>query len=61
MDFVQQNVAQIFLLAFTFLGDGHTKRTHMLAVERFGDPGPYPVIVRIGSRHTDPGNRLQRG
>jgi hypothetical protein len=45
MNFVQQNVAQIFLLAFTFLGDGYTKGTHMLAVERFGDPSPYPVIV----------------
>jgi hypothetical protein len=61
MDFVQQNVAQIFLLAITFLGDGYTKGTQMLAVERFGDPSPCPVIVRIGNRHTDPGNRLQCG
>jgi hypothetical protein len=60
MDFVQQNVAQIFLLAFAFLGDGYTKGTHMLTVERFGDASAYPVIVRIGNRHPDPGNRLQR-
>ena len=59
MDFVQQNVAQIFLLAFAFLGNGYTKGTQMLAVERFGDPSTYPVIVRISNRHTDPGHRLQ--
>jgi hypothetical protein len=59
MDFVQQNVTEISLVAFSFLGDRFTKGTHMLAVERLGDPSPYPVIVRISNRHTDPGNRLQ--
>ena len=61
VDFVYQNVAQILLLAFTFLGDGFTEGTHVLAVERFGEPGSDPIIFRIGDRHPDPGNRLQSG
>jgi hypothetical protein len=60
MYLVKQDIALIFLVAFPFLGDGLTKGTQVLAVERFRDPCTHPVILRIGDSHTNPGNRLQR-